>query len=104
MMPPWWSPWAGTPPLQTFFGQVMRPTAATHADATCVAWVGTHPQAITTVAQLCTHLHPYADIPVTTQARLARDQASSPPPTAFQARMGQLLEPLAQQQRQGLGW
>ena len=83
------------PPLQTFFGQVMQPVTSVDEDDTCVVWVGTQPQEIPTVAQLCTHLHPYADIPVTMQARLTRDQASSPPPTALQARMWHVLEPLA---------
>ena len=89
------------PPLQTFFGQVVRPTTSADEDDACVVWIGTHPQEIATVAQLCTHLHPYADIPLTMQARLTRDQASCLPPTALQAGMLQLLEQLAQQQ--GLG-
>ena len=89
------------PPLQTFFGQVVRPATSADQEDACVAWVGTSPQAIPTVAQLWTHLHPYADLPVAAQALLARDQASSPPPTALQVRMGQLLEPLARQEGQG---
>jgi hypothetical protein len=91
------------PPLQTFFGQVMHPAASAEQDDTCVLWVGTQPQEIPTVAQLWPHLHPYADIPLPLHARLTRDQASSPPPTALQVRMWHVLEQQAQQQGRG-GW
>jgi hypothetical protein len=86
------------PPLQTFFGQVMRPPTSADEDDVIVAWVGTHRQEIATVAQLCMHLSLYTDIPVATQARLAQDQVESLPPTALQARLVHLLEQVDQQQ------
>jgi hypothetical protein len=92
------------PPLQTFFGQVMRPPTSADEDDVIVAWVGTHRQEIPTVAQLCMHLSPYTDIPVATQARLAQDQVESLPPTALQARLVHLLEQRDQQRgHQGMG-
>ena len=90
------------PPLQTFFGQVKRRATAADEEDVCVAWMGTSPQAIATVAQLCATMRRYADISATTAMLLTRDQASSSPPTAFQMRMRHLLDELAQQQ--GLGW
>src|SRR5712691_13349730 len=87
-------------PLQTFLGQVTRPAPGADEDDPQVAWVGTDPQAIATVAQLCTQLHPYADMPVALQAQLTRDQTRSLPPTVLQARMVQLLA----QWEQGIGW
>jgi hypothetical protein len=76
------------PPLQTFFGQVIRPSASAGADDAIVAWVGTRSQDIPTVGQLAEHLAPYADITVGTQARLTQDQLASLPPTALQATPG----------------
>jgi hypothetical protein len=83
-------------PLHTFFAQVMRPACAAAEDER-VAWVGTEPQEIATVAQLCTHLRPSVAIPVAMQAQLTRDQASSLPPSALQARLVQLLAQLEQE-------
>ena len=83
-------------PLQTFFGQVTRPTSADEDNAS-VAWVGTESEEITTVADLCTHLHPYTDIPPALRAQLTRDQARRLPPSALQARMVALLAQLEQE-------
>jgi hypothetical protein len=95
-------------PLQTFFGEVRRPATSADEDDACVAWVGTHPHAIATVAQLCTQLRPYADIPMITQGLLAQDQVESPPPTALQVRLRHLLDTVSQRQgrarRQGIEW
>ena len=82
------------PPLQTFFGQVVRPATAPHADDTLVAWLGTRAQEIPSVVQLGRQLAAYAAIPPATQARLAREQRASRPPTALQVRLRQALEPL----------
>jgi len=84
------------PPLQTFFGQVVRPTTAPHADDTLIAWLGTRAQEIPSVAHLCRQLAAYAVIPRATQARLAREQRASRPPTALQVRLRQVLEHLEQ--------
>ena len=51
------------PPLQTFFGQVVRPATAPYADDTLVVWIGTRAQEIASVAQLCRQLAAYAAIP-----------------------------------------
>jgi hypothetical protein len=85
------------PPLQTFFGQVVRPATAPHADDTLVAWLGTRAQEISSVAQLCRQLAAYAVIPRATQARLAREQRESRPPTALQVRLRQALDQLEPQ-------
>ena len=91
------------PPLQTFFGQVVRPTTAPHADDTLVIWIGTRAQEIPSVAQLCRQLAAYAAIPRATQARLAREQRESRPPTALQVRLRQVLDHLEQQRNQKMG-
>src|ERR1700757_2154851 len=82
------------PPLQTFFAQVVRPTTAPHADGRLVAWIGTRTQEIASVAQLCRQLAAYAATPRGMQARLAREQRASRPPTALQVRLRQVLEHL----------
>jgi hypothetical protein len=82
------------PPLQTFFGQVVRPATAPYADDTLVVWIGTRAQEIASVAQLCRQLAAYAAIPRATQARLAREQRASRSPTALQVRLRQALEQL----------
>ena len=82
------------PPLQTFFAQVVRPPTAPHADDTLVAWLGTWAQEIPSVAQLGRQLAASAAIPRATQARLAREQRASRPPTALQVRLRQVLEHL----------
>jgi len=84
------------PPLQTFFAQVVRPTTAPHADGRLVAWIGTRTQEIPSVVQLGRQLAAYAAIPPATQARLAREQRASRPPTALQVRLRQVLEHLEQ--------
>ena len=91
------------PPLQTFFGQVVRPTRVPSTCGAVVAWIGTRAQEIPSVAQLCRQLAAYAAIPRATQARLAREQRESRPPTALQVRLRQALdqlEPLHDQQRE----
>jgi hypothetical protein len=82
------------PPLQTFFAQVVRPATAPHADDTLVAWIGTRAQEMPSLAQLCRQLAAYAAIPRAMQARLAREQRASRPPTALQVRLRQVLEQL----------
>jgi hypothetical protein len=84
------------PPLQTFFGQVVRPTRVPSADDTLVIWLGTRAQEIPSVAQLGRQLAAYAVIPRATQAQLAREQRASRPPTALQVRLRQVLEHLEQ--------
>jgi hypothetical protein len=84
-------------PLQTFFAQVIRPATSVDDEDRCVFWVGTEPQELPTVAQLCTHLDPYGAIPGALQDQLTRDQARSLPPTVLQVRMGHLLAHWAQE-------
>jgi hypothetical protein len=91
------------PPLQTFFGQVVRPATASHADDTLIAWLGTRAQEIPSVAQLCRQLAAYAAIPRATQARLVREQRESRPPTALQVRLRQALDQLEPQHDQQRG-
>jgi hypothetical protein len=82
------------PPLQTFFGQVVRPATAPHADDTLVVWIGTRAQEIPSVAQLGRQLAASAAMPRAMQARLAREQRARRPPTALQVRLRQVLEHL----------
>ena len=91
------------PPLQTFFGQVVRPATAPYADDTLVVWIGTRAQEIASVAQLCRQLAAYAAIPRATQVRLAREQCASRPPTALQVRLRQALDQLEPQHDQQRG-
>ena len=54
-------------------------------------WVGLEVQALTTVAALQDALQAYATLPAAVVAQLEHDQASTPPPSALQARMLQWL-------------
>ena len=70
-------------PLMTFFAQVFDPSIEEDADA-CLLWIGTAPEAISTVAALQAQLTGWATIPPDIVDRLVRDQQAATPPTPLQ--------------------
>jgi len=78
-------------PLATFFAQVFDPSIEDD-DETDVLWIGTAPQAISTVAALQVQLAGWATIPAALVARLTRDQQAATPPTPLQRWTLQLLD------------
>lgn len=77
-------------PLLTFFAQVFNASIADDDEA-CVLWIGTTPQAISTVAALQAQLADWAAIPPDIVDHLTRDQQAATPPTPLQQRAHQLL-------------
>jgi hypothetical protein len=77
-------------PLATFFAHVFDPSIEEDADA-CLLWIGTAPEAISTVAALQAQLAGWATIPADIVARLLRDQHAATPPTPLQRWAHQLL-------------
>ena len=77
-------------PLLTFFAQVFNASIADDDEA-CVLWIGTAPQAISTVAALQAQLTGWAAIPPDIVDRLTRDQQAATPPTPLQQWAQQLL-------------
>jgi hypothetical protein len=77
-------------PLGTLFAQVFDP-AIEDDDEACVLWIGTTPQAISTVAALQAQLTGWAAIPPDIVNRLVRDQHAATPPTPLQRWAHQLL-------------
>ena len=77
-------------PLLTFFAQVFNASIADDDEA-CVLWIGTAPQAISTVAALQAQLADWATMPVDIVDRLLRDQQAATPPTPLQRWAHQLL-------------
>jgi len=77
-------------PLLTFFAQVFNPSIEDDDEA-CVLWIGTAPQAISTVTALQAQLADWATIPVDIVDRLLRDQHAATPPTPLQRWAHQLL-------------
>jgi hypothetical protein len=78
-------------PLATFFAQVFDPSIDDEDDA-YVLWLGTAPQAISTVAALQTQLAGWAIIPATLVAQLTREQQAATPPTPLQRWVLQLID------------
>jgi hypothetical protein len=78
------------PNLGTLFAQVFDPAIEDDDDA-CVLWIGTTPQAISTVAALQAQLTGWAAIPPAIVDRLVRDQQNATPPTPLQRWVYQLL-------------
>jgi len=78
-------------PLATFFTQVFDPSIEDEDEA-CVLWLGTAPQAISTVAALQAQLAGWATIPAALVARLTREQQAATPPTPLQRWAIQILE------------
>jgi hypothetical protein len=77
-------------PLMTFFAQVFN-ASIEDDDEACVLWIGTAPQAISTVAALQAQLTGWAAIPPDIVDRLVRDQQNATPPTPLQRWAHQLL-------------
>jgi hypothetical protein len=77
-------------PLMTFFAQVFNPSIEDDDEA-CLLWIGTAPQAISTVAALQVQLAGWAAIPPDIVDRLTRDQHAATPPTPLQQWAHQLL-------------
>ena len=77
-------------PLATFFAQVFDPSIDDEDDA-YVLWLGTAPQAISTVAALQAQLASCATIPAALVAQLTREQQAATPPTPLQRWARQLL-------------
>jgi hypothetical protein len=67
-------------PLLTFFAQVFN-ASIEDDDEACVRWIGTAPQAISSVAALQAQLVGWATIPADIVDRLLRDQHAATPPT-----------------------
>src|SRR5262245_55967516 len=78
------------PPLETFFAQAMRPSHSETEDDTMLLWVGTAPQAITSLEALEQALERVIPEPIRTA--LAEDQAHCAAPTPLQRWMRQLME------------
>ena len=78
-------------PLATFCAQVCDPCIEDEDEA-CVLWLGTAPQAISTVAALQAQLAGWATIPAALVARLTREQQAATPPTSLQRWARQILE------------
>ena len=78
-------------PLATFFAQVFDPSIEDDDEAD-VLWIGTAPQAISTVAALQAQLAGWATIPADIVDRLTRDQQAATPPTPLQRWAIQILE------------
>gem|GEM_PF-6903432 len=79
------------PNLATFFAQVFDPSIEDDDEAD-VLWIGTAPQAISTVAALQAQLAGWATIPADIVDRLTRDQQAATPPTPLQRWAIQILE------------
>ena len=77
-------------PLLTFFAQVFNAFIADDDEA-CVLWIGTAPQAISTVAALQAQLTGWATIPTHLVDRLTHDQQTATLPTPLQRWAHQLL-------------
>jgi hypothetical protein len=80
-------------PLATFFAQVFNPSIEEDAEA-CLLWIGTAPEAISTVAALQAQLTGWATIPPDIVDRLTRDQQAATPPTPLQRWAHQFLHGL----------
>ena len=70
-------------PLTTFFAQIFN-SSIEDDDEACVLWIGTAPEAITTVAALQAQLAGWAAIPPDIVDRLTRDQQAATLPTSLQ--------------------
>jgi len=77
-------------PLATFFAQVFDPSIEDDDEAD-VLWIGTAPQAISTVAALQAQLAGWATLPAALVAQLTREQQAATPPTPLQRWALQLL-------------
>jgi hypothetical protein len=77
-------------PLVTFFAQVFDPSIEEDEEADLL-WLGTAPQAISTVAALQAQLAGWATIPAALVARLTREQQAATPPTSLQRWARQIL-------------
>jgi hypothetical protein len=69
-------------PMATFFAQVFNPALPERDE--CILWIGTEPEAITTVEGLQTQLCDYATIPEPIREALQEDYDHRTPPTALQ--------------------
>lgn len=77
-------------PLESFFGQIVDPDRPEDQDET-VYWIGTTPQQISTLEDLCQAMAPYGSIETDTRAALAHDWQARTPPTPLQRHMLALL-------------
>jgi hypothetical protein len=73
-------------PLQTYFGQVLRPETADYDDDNVLLWVGAAPREVITVEDLARHLAPFAELAPQVADQLRADRAAKleHSPTAVQ--------------------